>query len=173
MRLNASTTAKIGRSIGGCLLIEQLGDLSGIDFVLLLGHSGGGVASIHAAYMLGLTRPELHVHTVQIGCPRSPIPPQLRDQVHYLFAVDSGKTTVKDPVCRLGSWGGWDAGLAGLPRWNRLKQAPPVRTPVPIVGNHPDYFRDHPPFLGKTGQSNLDILTGLVMDELLEKEFTE
>jgi hypothetical protein len=157
-----------GRSIGGRGMTEAFGDLNGIDVLLLLGHSGGGLAAVHAAAPLGSPLPGLDVRIVQIGCPRFAIAPELRMRVHYLYAVGRAGGPVKDPICRIGSWGGWERSAHGIPRWNPLKFAPGERTPVPIIGGHADYFRDRAPFRNKAGLTNLDIVSETLLAGLVE-----
>ncbi|MDF2717089.1 MAG: hypothetical protein K0R28_4014 [Paenibacillus sp.] len=156
------------RSIGGGSLIETFGDLSGVDMLLLIGHSGGGVAAVHAASLLGQRQPGLDVRIVQIGCPRFAIPPELKARVRYLYAVHPATGSTKDPICRIGSWGGWERSALGVPRWNPLKFAPGERAPVPIIGSHADYFRDRPPFRNEDGRTNLDLVSELLLAGLIK-----
>jgi hypothetical protein len=104
--------------------------------MVIVGHSGGGVAGVHAAQLL-LSEVEdlLPPSVVQIGSPKCPIPPVLREHVIFVAAVDEyGKW--KDPVTRLGGWG-WRG------RTSRMSsnQTSPVIREIPIVGGHADYFR--------------------------------
>ncbi|TMV53086.1 hypothetical protein FE783_02565 [Paenibacillus mesophilus] len=156
------------RSIGGRSLIGSFGDLSGVDALLLIGHSGGGVAAVHAASLLGARLPGLDVHIVQIGCPRSAVPPELQARVRYLYAVHPATGAAKDPICRIGSWGGWERSGLGVPRWNPLKLAPGLRAPVPIIGGHADYFRDRPPFRNEDGRTNLELVNELLLAGLID-----
>ncbi|MDF2922120.1 MAG: hypothetical protein K0R57_1034 [Paenibacillaceae bacterium] len=82
--------------------------------IVLLGHSGGGTAALHAAALLKERNPGLQALVIQIGSPRSPVPPALSGSVAYCFACRPGGTG-KDPVCRLGSWRQqrWRSGNAG------------------------------------------------------------
>ncbi|MDF2938422.1 MAG: hypothetical protein K0Q90_3795, partial [Paenibacillaceae bacterium] len=108
--------------------------------VVLVGHSGGGTAAVHAAAMLLAAAPERPVAVVQIGSPRSPVPPALQEATVYCFACGPDGRG-RDPVCRLGSWraargGGGRLGLGRL-------LLPGQLVPLPIAGWHPDYFRGH------------------------------
>lgn len=157
------------RSIGGRSLIGSFGDLSGVDALLLIGHSGGGVAAVQAASLLGGPLSGLDVHIVQIGCPRFAVPPELTARVRYLYAVHPATGATKDPICRIGSWGGWERSGLGVPRWNPLKFAPGERTPVPIIGGHADYFRNRPPFRDEDGRTNLDLVSELALTGLIDR----
>lgn len=167
IRLKAETLGATEQSIGGRSLIEVIGDMSGIDYAVLIGHSGGGVAAVHAASALRRSAPELQTHIVQIGCPRCAIPPQLKHRVRYLYAVNRVNGNVKDPICRLGSWGGWEMSAFGIPRWNSRKFAPGESTPLPIIGGHADYFRDHEPFRNEAGRTNMDIVSETMLEGLV------
>ena len=64
----------------------------------------------------------------------------------------SGKIT--DRISRLGTFGGWIVNERGLPSWRMDKYAPQATCGVPIIGGHPDYFREQPPFINSHGLSN-------------------
>lgn len=153
-----------GRSVGGRVILESIGDVSDAEVLLFIGHSGGGVASVHAAMLLRNRHPGQDVRIAQIGCPRFAIPPELQANVHYIYASRFDGGAVKDPFCRLGTWGGWEKGdAAPIPRWNSRKYAPGMRTQVAIVGGHADYFRERPPFVDEYGRSNLDLVSERIM----------
>ena len=158
------------KSIGGRVLIDLIGNLDGVDYLMLIGHSGGGVASVHAAAMLQKRRPELTSYILQVGCPRFITAPELKERVLYLYAVNEDSGSPKDPICRIGSWGGWEKGPHGVPRWNPEKYAPIDRIPVPIIGNHADYFRSREPFRNQSGLSNLEIVAETLIEGIVEDE---
>ncbi|MBD2863177.1 alpha/beta hydrolase family protein [Paenibacillus oceani] len=151
------------RSLGGGRILSEVGSGDEADILLFIGHSGGGVASVHAASLLDERLPAIQTRIVQIGCPRFAIPPVMCDRVRYLYAAKANGSG-KDPITRIGSWGGWEKGAAGVPRWNPLKFAPDERIPVPLLGGHADYFRNYEPFRCAEGHSNLD----LVLEKMLE-----
>lgn len=155
------------RTVGGGALLAEIGDISGLDALVLIGHSGGGVAAVRAAALLAKQRPELDMAVAQIGCPRFAIPEELRTRVHYMYAVGKSGRIAKDPICRIGSWGGWELNDLGIPRWNPLKCAPGKRTPVRIIGGHADYFRARDPFRHEDGRSNLDIVSAAVLEGMV------
>jgi hypothetical protein len=131
--------------LGGRRVADEIKPIYRGERLVLIGHSGGGVAAVHAAQFLmdeeGLAAP----HVVQIGSPKCPIPSALRDRVTYVTAVNE-RGRWKDPVTCMGSWG---------MRLRRSTLVPAVRE-VPILGGHADYFRnEHPYIQGNT--SNLQI----------------
>ncbi|AZN39269.1 hypothetical protein [Paenibacillus albus] len=169
---------KTGRSIGGRRAIAAIGESrrslglsasSGKGRTILVGHSGGGVAAVHAAMQLieqdGEAPSPL---VVMIGSPRCRIPEQLRHSVLYVYATPPGTSTgsgrISDAICKLGSFGGWGGGsdvdFAGrasrrsFPGWNHNKYGPGGACGVPIIGWHPDYFREQPPYVNRMGLSN-------------------
>ncbi|TXK70270.1 alpha/beta hydrolase [Paenibacillus sp. N3.4] len=113
--------------------------------LLLIGHSAGAVASIQAADTL-LKAGRTIIGVVQIGSPKCAVPSSLSHRVLYLNGVNTMLKPV-DPIPRIGTWGGWSAARFGLKRWNHLKQAPFERKPLPLIGGHADYFRDHHPYI--------------------------
>ncbi|RKN85264.1 hypothetical protein [Paenibacillus ginsengarvi] len=166
-------SGRFERSVGGSAIIRAIGDCTGADRLLFIGHSGGGVASVHAAMTLlrqagsegegGSWKPDIRI--AQIGCPRCSIPPEMQARVRYLYAAGRSEGSSKDPICRLGSWGGWDRnGPLVVPRWNPLKHAPQKRIAIPVIGGHPDYFRDHAPYIDELGRSNLDRVADCILD---------
>lgn len=129
--------------------------------LLLIGHSGGAIASVQAA--------DLFHHegrtiggVVQIGSPKCVIPAWLKQRVLYLYGID-GTGKAADPVPRLGTWGGWAITRWGLRRWDSLKHAPQYRQALPIVGGHADYFRNHSPY-ELHGSNNLETTLNAIWD---------
>jgi hypothetical protein len=125
--------------------------------VVLVGHSGGGTAAVHAAAMLLAAAPERPVAVVQIGSPRSPVPPLLREATVYCFACGPGGRG-RDPVCRLGSWRAARGGGGRLVLGRLL--LPGQLISLPIAGRHPDYFRGHLRTAG--GETNLELVEATV-----------
>ncbi|BBI34903.1 hypothetical protein KCTCHS21_43020 [Cohnella abietis] len=126
--------------------------------LLFIGHSGGGIAGLHAAQLLQDSGSERYI--VMIGSPKCRIPVQLDTSVLTINAADirrGGRGKSPDRVSRLGTHGGWRAGKLGLPTWHRQKYAPIDNRNVPIIGGHADYFRDSEPYVDVTGRSNLDL----------------
>lgn len=156
---------RITSSIGGdrtqtSILARKNGDDK--PFMILIGHSGGGVAAIHAAQLLIERGYGSAYSVILIGSPRCRIPDGLRDSVLSISATGKrldiampGKS--RDLVSRLGTFGGWHKPLRRLPAWKRDKHAPVSIHAVPIIGGHADYFRDSAPFVNSLGQSNLDL----------------
>jgi hypothetical protein len=133
--------------------------------IVIIGHSSGGVAGVHAANKLykGLF-PDVHV--VQIGSPKCAVPFDQRATTCFIRAVNgSGKTV--DPITRLGTWGGWSK-IGGMVNWNSRLKAPAAIFTVPIIGGHADYFRDRAPFLDEKSKSNLDKTTDLLWNWLMQ-----
>ncbi|WP_052487136.1 hypothetical protein [Gordoniibacillus kamchatkensis] len=164
-------------SRGGAHVLERLAADGALRGTLwLVGHSGGGVAAVHAAEALLALPDAPDCRIVQVGSPRCAVPEPLRGRTAYLYAVGRDGRA-KDPICRLGSWGGWERAGAelragksagrrvpqwppklGVPRWNRDKQAPHRRVPLPIVGGHADYFRSGGMFRqALDGRSNMEL----------------
>lgn len=157
-----STGAKhIVKAISGTLSNKAAGRL------ILLGHSAGGAAAVQAAaQLLSAGEPWANGLAVfQIGSPKVKVPEPLRERVCYLYAGrPDGKS--RDPVCAIGSWGGWERGRGGLPRWNRFLHAPGRIRAVPIIGGHRDYFRSREPFRNEEGLTNLEMVLERLMEEL-------
>jgi hypothetical protein len=164
MRLGVS---RYERSIGGKRAIEAMESKrtlnAGRRQTIWIGHSGGGIAAVHAAGMLAEREGEAQCPVVLIGSPKCRIQQELRSSVLYVYAVGdslpskrssgaSGK--IADRISRLGTFGGWVANERGLPSWRMDKYAPLSTCGVPIIGGHPDYFREHPPFINSHGISN-------------------
>ncbi len=131
-------------------------------YLLIIGHSGGGIAGVHAARML---LSEKHISKqqipalciVQVGSPRCAVPPDLKASVMYVRSVNlMGK--VSDPVTRIGSWGGWVKGRFNLPVRKTKLYSPGSIVDLPMIGGHQDYFRNTASFCNKEGKSNLNLL---------------
>lgn len=156
---------------------------------VLIGHSGGGVAALHAACLLRRREDGKPPYVIMIGSPKCRIPGELRDSVLYLFAggrKHQGALPLRgseaawrhrpaDPIARLGTFGGWErTARYGLPVWRSDKHAPSERRPVPIVGGHADYFRGRPPFVSEEGATNLarivEATRGWLVDRLARPE---
>ncbi|WP_166239753.1 hypothetical protein [Paenibacillus turpanensis] len=156
------------RSLGGKLALREVEKSCPEGWVpLLIGHSAGGIAAVHAAELLAeLGRPPMAV--VQIGSPKCPVAPQLIGRVIYISGTDE-QGRRPDPVTRIGTWGGWERrGRRKLPLWNRRKYAPERIRTVPIIGGHRDYFRESSGFKGKDGAYNIECTLEAVWSELVE-----
>jgi hypothetical protein len=147
---------RLNNSVGGNRALEAI-KIRGVRLdrgrkrTLFIGHSGGGVAAVHAAQLLSEQQGGTDCLIVMIGSPRCRIPEGLRHSVLSIRAAS------KDIVPRLGSFGGWKAGKLRIPAWYSDKHAPGEMRIVPIIGGHADYFRDCAPYVNSMGQSNLDI----------------
>lgn len=112
-----------------------------------------------------------------IGSPKCRIPGPLRDAVLYVQAERERKTRgeargskaatsrsgaglasrTADPICRIGSFGGWGKNADRLlPGWQGDRHAPGARAAVRIAGGHADYFRDRAPYIAGDGRTNMD-----------------
>ncbi|RAP74660.1 hypothetical protein [Paenibacillus montanisoli] len=121
---------------------------------ILVGHSGGGVAAVHAANLLQEQDGGPPSPVVMIGSPRCRIPKELRPSVLFVHAVgDSPRAVIADAICRLGTFGGWGGFRAGK-LWQHDKHGPAGACGVPIIGGHADYFREHAPYMNEMGLSN-------------------
>jgi hypothetical protein len=131
-------TLRLGKYLGGRKAADEISKLYRGGKMVIVGHSGGGVAGVHAAKLLlseveGLLPPTV----VQIGSPKCSIPPVLRENVIYVAAVDQyGKW--KDPITRLGGWGRLGQAIS----MRSIQTSPAIRE-IPIVGGHADYFRNN------------------------------
>lgn len=166
----------LARSIGGRNVLKAL-EADGIDgenegagdrLPILIGHSGGGVAAVHAASLLHERKGGEPCPVVMIGSPKCRIPEALRGSVLYLQAAGKrakggSREVSSDPVTRLGSFGGWQlSGGKGWRVWRRDKHAPETIASVPVAGGHADYFRSQAPFIDDEGRSNLDRISEAV-----------
>lgn len=174
------------RSIGGSRVLADLdadrshaeaaaGERPMRELTVLVGHSAGGVAAVHAAGLLLAREGGPPTPVVMIGSPKCRIPEPLREAVLYVQAERSsgaagvgrakgsaGRTS--DPVCRIGSFGGWTKGSGRLlPGWRSDRHAPAGRAAVRIIGGHADYFRDRAPYEAEGGRTNMDETLAAVM----------
>lgn len=151
---------RLERSIGGQGVLRAVGEPPAGEKLLLVGHSGGGTAAVHAAAMLQERCPGQQVLVVLIGAPRSPVPPPLASFTAYCYACRRDGAA-RDPVCRLGRWQTRRPAAGPAGRGGESTRAPGGRScppgtmlPLPIAGGHPDYFRTRP--VNAAGRSNLD-----------------
>ncbi|WP_276352337.1 hypothetical protein [Cohnella caldifontis] len=124
--------------------------------ILLIGHSGGGVAAYHAAVRLMAEEAVPDFRIVQVGCPKVPIRAEYRDKVSYFAAVDE-RGRLKDPVTMLGSWSGIRRDSRGFPRWDRRKYAPGFIGKIGILGGHEHYFRNDGTYVHPVRGANLTL----------------
>jgi len=167
MRLGYSRMAK---SIGGARARKEIDSErresaagSSREPLLLVGHSGGGTAAVHAA--VGLKEEwKGPICIVLIGSPKSRIPPELAADTFYLYAEGTlrGRRRL-DPITRLGTFGGWGlAEMPAWPRWDRSRHGPGQVDSVPIIGGHADYFRESEAYVNEAGLTNLQLTMGKV-----------
>lgn len=175
------------RSVGGNRVLDALGAAAMSSSAsepapkrLFVGHSGGGVAAVHAARMLMEREGGSSAQVVMIGSPRCRIPPELFDSVLFVYKQGttrrgaSARPSSADPISLLGTFGGWSAaGRFRVPAWRTGKHAPAAIRPVPIAGGHADYFRGHPPYVGPDGRSNLELVLETVWEWLVTRGFGE
>jgi hypothetical protein len=157
---------RIAYSIGGNRVLTSIQSqltVNGEDKFLFVGHSGGGVAAVHTAKLLLERQHVLQPFpVVMVGSPRCRIPDEMQNYVLSLHAAGKSQKGINagispDVVTRLGTFGGWTAGLRRFPSWQVDKHAPANIRSVPIIGGHADYFRDCEPYVNPMGTSNLDI----------------
>lgn len=130
--------------------------------IVLIGHSAGGIAAIHAASILSQQGIEVD-HIVAIGSPKCAIPANILHATLYVHAVDKNGRPA-DPITRIGTWGGWVRSRFSMPLWRSKLCAPIHIRKVAIIGGHADYFRSKEPYLNDTGCSNLQITTQAIWD---------
>lgn len=143
------------RSIGGQKVVEAVRSayLRPQDQLIFIGHSAGGVAALHAAQLLVAQFGKLaEFRIVKIGSPKSAIPAELKDHTAYFYSLNGSR---KDPICQLGTWGGWEKGALSVPKWNPTLHAPRHNSAIPLLGGHPDYFRTGTPYMDTSGLSNM------------------
>ncbi|MCQ6557618.1 hypothetical protein [Paenibacillus mendelii] len=166
VRGDLSRLSGAGRN-GGRAAAAQVREHSTGRPVLLIGHSGGGVAAYQAAVMLhdeGII-PDYRI--VQVGSPKVPIRIHDRMRVSYYSAIDE-QGTLRDPITRIGSWGGWSRSRFGLWYWNRLKYAPGHVGNITLLGGHPHYFRSDAAYVHPDRGSNLSVTLDSVWDKVVE-----
>ena len=171
MKLGVGT---IRRSIGGRRALEAIeraraasGRPRGARTTLLVGHSGGGIAAVHAAELLLERGQAESCFVVKIGSPRCRIPERLKPRVLAIRAErpEAGKGGAGRPpdiVPSFGSYGGWSRERR-LPGWRRDLHAPGTSVGLSIVGKHADYFRDREPFLNGEGRTNLELVVDTIL----------
>lgn len=152
-------------SIGGVRLSAQLRSECQEGPILVVGHSGGGVAAMHFA-ALWEDEDECFrrkCRLVFVGSPRCKVPDAWKASTLYLYSWQSG-TGKRDPVTRIGSWGGWvrKGGRWPQVRWNANRFSPGEVIGLPLAGSHADYFRDYPPYVNQEGRSNLELVAEAV-----------
>lgn len=147
-------------SIGGRYAASAINASYTDGAILIIGHSAGGMAGIHAASILmetGFTAPSI----VQIGSPKCRIPQALQASTLFIRAIDD-RGRSKDAITRIGSWTGWERGRGGMPlRASRL-YAPGTCRDIVMIGGHPDYFRASPAYVNIEGVSNLEMTTDVI-----------
>ncbi|MFC5532625.1 hypothetical protein [Cohnella yongneupensis] len=169
-------------SLGGNRLLAMIDDKRRTESgasrprTIIVGHSAGGVAAVHAARLLHVREGGSPPLVVMVGSPRCRIPEELRDTVLYVYAARTSSpgarwmtVRLSDPITRLGSFGGWQIGRWRLPSWRMDKHAPAHASGLRIIGGHADYFRDQPPFVNALGLSNLTLTVDVVMRWLRER----
>lgn len=135
--------------------------------VLLIGHSGGGVAAYQAGVILSVEGSISDCRIVQVGSPKVPIRHLSRDCVSYFVAVDENGVRV-DPVTRLGSWGGWCRSERGV-YWDRFKYAPGHIGTITVIGGHQHYFRNNEPYIHPVRGSNLSLTLDSIWERVAEE----
>lgn len=156
VRADLSRHAKLA-GYGGRSVWERISSHREVPKLLFIGHSGGGVAAYQIARKLHEDQLPINAKVVQIGSPKTRIIPQLKERVGYIHSInDKGK--MKDPISRLGSWGGWSSFTAKtpLPYWNAQKYAPGFIEGIQTVGGHADYFRESEQYSDEHRTCNLD-----------------
>ena len=126
--------------------------------LLFIGHSGGGIAAYQIAkhiYHLYQSHFE-SLGVIQIGSPKIKIANPLKNHVAYIHAIDE-QGQLKDPISKLGNWGGWNAKAKPMRIfWDKHKHAPKHVHGIETIGGHADYFRIAPTFRDAQQRCNLD-----------------
>lgn len=156
VRADLSRRAKLA-GYGGRKVWDKINEHIQLPQLLLIGHSGGGVAAYQIAKKLFEDQINITTRVVQIGSPKTRIIPQLKQSVGYIHSVDAAGQ-MKDPVSKLGSWGGWNTlnDSFPIPIWDAHKFAPGYIEGVPTLGGHADYFRKGEQFRDELHVCNLD-----------------
>ena len=147
---------RLWKSAGARLIKEHVFRAAEAGYTIILaGHSGGGVTAVQLAGQLAEAGYALPL-VVQIGSPKCPIRCELKDSVLFLAALErhSGR---RDPVVRLGSWGGWERWKRQVPLWKKDAWKPGHAVDLHLMGGHPDYFRSYAPYMNEKGESNLEL----------------
>ena len=146
-------------------IVEAIRERSAGRVVVLIGHSGGGVAAYHAGRRLLAEGAVRDCRIVQIGSPKVRIHPALRDRTAYFYAADE-RGRRRDPITRFGTWGGIRRAASGFPVWDSRRWAPGHIAAITIDGGHKDYFALGPS--GAPGQAtNLERTAAAVLDWLV------
>jgi predicted alpha/beta hydrolase family esterase len=147
----------------GQMVANYIKDTCSGGRIVIVGHSSGGVAGVHAANRLDRKLyPDVRV--VQIGSPKCAVPQENRQSTLYVRAVNQkGKSA--DPITRLGSWGGLER-KGAVTLWRSRLRAPASILTIPLIGGHADYFRTKEPFVDESGKSNLEITTDILWNWL-------
>jgi len=143
--------------IGGRKVWNRIEPHASVQKLLMIGHSGGGVAAYQIARKIYEEKLPIDIKVIQIGSPKTRIIPPLQEKVSYIHSIDeNGK--FKDPITKLGSWGGWTVRQDQLPipQWDSKKYAPGRIIGVNTIGGHADYFRHTSPFTDELSTCNLD-----------------
>ncbi|AGA57128.1 hypothetical protein Theco_0941 [Thermobacillus composti KWC4] len=146
-------------------IVEAIRERSAGRVVVLIGHSGGGVAAYHAGRRLLAEGAVRDCRIVQIGSPKVRIHPALRDRTAYFYATDE-RGRIRDPITRLGTWGGIRKAAAGIPVWDSRRWAPGHIAAITIDGGHKDYFQ-HGPSGAAAKTTNLERTAAAVLDWLV------
>jgi len=143
--------------IGGRKVWKRIEPHAQANKLLMIGHSGGGVAAYQIARKIYEDRLPINTKVIQIGSPKTRIIPQLKQNVSYIHSIDENGN-FKDPVTKLGSWGGWTIRqeLLPMPQWEPKKYAPGKILGVNTIGGHADYFRHTSSFTDELSSCNLD-----------------
>lgn len=153
---------------GGREAAAEVRRLSAGRPVLFIGHSGGCVASYHAAVKLMNERTIPDFRIVQVGSPKVPIRPEYREKVSYFAAMDE-RGKLRDPITLLGSWSGWSRNRRGFWYWNRRKYAPGFVGDIRMIGGHEHYFRTDELYVHPTRGSNLKLTIDSIWERVAEK----
>lgn len=169
--------------IGGRKVWSKIKENESRPKLLMIGHSGGGVAAYQIARKLYEDKTPINTKVIQIGSPKTRIIPALKGKISYIHAIDEHGRW-KDPITKLGSWGGWTLQQqhVPLPRWDARKYSPGRIMGVNTLGGHADYFRHSPQFTDELSYCNLDKTLGSIesclnewlhSDTLKENSFEE
>ncbi|QMV40636.1 hypothetical protein [Cohnella cholangitidis] len=186
---------RVTKSVGGNRALEAIRRQRALSpnrtasaTTILIGHSGGGIAAVHAGQLLLEQGLSSACFVVTVGSPRCRIPHRLRPNTLSIHVAGRrGKRSLTkrkspDLVSRLGTHGGWTLRSASMngetearrsfPLWNRDKHAPSTVIAVPIVGGHADYFRERSPYVDTNGKSNLEVTMDVILGWLSRRNQT-
>jgi len=136
---------RLSKSKGGnraftAILAQQTHSCDRSRTKILVGHSGGGIAAVHAAQLLS-EHEGSSVCAVMIGSPRCRVPEGLRPSVLSIRAAGTsdrgfirGRSS-PDLVSRMGSYGGWVGGT-----WQRISMLPLHSFPSRLSVDMPTIF---------------------------------